>query len=301
MTMTTRPIDPEIQVIRDLLASRPRPAELAERRRRLDALGGGYPLPADIRVEPTRAGGVPAEWTEAPDADPSRVLLFLHGGGYVSGSITSHRPMVAEAGRQAGMRPLALDYRLAPEPPFPAALEDAVAGYRHLLETGFAPSHIAIGGDSAGGGLAAATLLALRDQGLPMPGCAWLVSPWVDLEGASASMETKAATDPMVQKPYLLEIAAMYRGTAAARAPLVSPIHADLHGLPPLLVQVGSAETLLDEGVAFAGKAGAAEVAVTLEVWPDMIHVWHLFHPQLAAGRRAIAKAGNFIRENLAS
>ncbi|TDH64598.1 alpha/beta hydrolase [Dankookia rubra] len=298
--MTARRTDPEIQAIRDLLAARPRPAELAERRRRLDALGGSYPLPADIRVEPTRAGGVPAEWSEAPGADASRALLFLHGGGYVSGSIASHRPMVAEAGRQAGLRTLALDYRLAPEHPFPAALDDAVTGYRHLLESGFAPGRIAIGGDSAGGGLTAATLLALRDQGLPMPGCAWLVSPWVDLESASASMETKAATDPMVQKPYLLEIAAMYRGGTAARTPLVSPLYADLHGLPPLLVQVGSAETLLDEGVAFAGKAGAAEVAVTLEVWPDMIHVWHLFHPQLAAGRRAIAKAGTFIREHLA-
>ena len=161
--MTARQIDPEVQVIRDLLASRPRPAELAERRRRLDALGGSYPLPADIRVEPTRANGVPAEWTEAPGADASRVLLYLHGGGYVAGSLDSHRPMVAEAGRQAGLRTLALDYRLAPEHPFPAAVEDAVAGYRHLLDLGFAPGRIAIGGDSAGGGLAAATLVALRD------------------------------------------------------------------------------------------------------------------------------------------
>ena len=133
-----------------------------------------------------------------------------------------------------------------------------------------------------------------------MPGCGWLVSPWVDLESVCASMVTKAATDPMVQKPYLLEIAAMYRGGADVRAPLVSPVHADLHGLPPLLVQVGSAETLLDEGVAFAGRAGAAEVAVTLEVWPDMIHVWHLFHPQLSAGRQAIARAGAFVRQHLA-
>lgn len=299
--MTARQIDPEIQVIRDLLASRPRPAELSERRKRLDALGGGYPLPADIRVEPTEAHGVPAEWTEAPGADPSRALLFLHGGGYVSGSIASHRPMVAEAGRQAGLRTLALDYRLAPEHPFPAALDDAVAGYRHLLDAGFAPGRIAIGGDSAGGGLTAATLVALRDRGLPLPGCAWLVSPWVDLESNSDSMATKAAVDPMVQKPYLLEIAAMYHAGSEARAPLISPIHADLHGLPPLLVQVGSAETLLDEGVAFAGKAGAAEVAVTLEIWPDMIHVWHLFHPQVAAGRRALAAAGRFIREHLAA
>lgn len=298
--MTTRRIDPDIQAIRDLLASRPRPDELAERRKRLDALGGSYPLPGDVRVEPTSADGVPAEWTEAPGADPSRVLLYLHGGGYVSGSLTSHRPMVAEAGRQAGLRTLALDYRLAPEHPFPAAVEDAVAGYRYLLERGFAPGRIAIGGDSAGGGLTAATLLSIRDQGLPMPGCGWLVSPWVDLESTSESMTSKAETDPMVQKPYLLEIAAMYLGGAAARTPLASPLHADLHGLPPLLIQVGSAETLLDEGVLFAGRAGAAEVAVTLEIWPDMIHVWHLFHPQLAAGRRALAKAGRFIREHLA-
>lgn len=297
--MTTPPIDPEIQAIRDLLASRPRPAELAERRRRLDALGGSYPLPGDIRVEPTRAKDVPAEWTEAPGAEPSRVLLYLHGGGYVSGSLASHRPMVAEAGRQAGMRTLALDYRLAPEHSFPAALEDAVTGYRHLLESGFAPGRIAIGGDSAGGGLTAATLLSLRQQGLPMPGCAWLVSPWVDLESTSPSIVGKAPVDPMIQKPYLLELAAMYLGTADARLPLASPLHAALHGLPPLLVQVGSAETLLDEGVAFAGKAGAAGVAVTLEVWPDMIHVWHLFHPQLAAGRRALVSAGRFIRETL--
>ncbi|MDO9712322.1 alpha/beta hydrolase [Paracraurococcus lichenis] len=298
--MTTRPIDPEVQAIRDLLAARPRPADLAERRKRLDALGGSYPLPRDVRVEPATAHGVPAEWTEAPGADASRVLLYLHGGGYVAGSLASHRPMVAEAGRQAGLRTLALDYRLAPEHPFPAAVEDAVAGYRHLLESGFAPGRIAIGGDSAGGGLTAAALLAIRDRGLPMPGCGWLVSPWVDLESASASMETKSAEDPMVQKVYLLEIAAMYRGGAAARDPLVSPLQADLRGLPPLLVQVGSAETLLDEGVAFAGKAGAAGVAVTLEVWPDMIHVWHLFHPQLAAGRWALGKAGAFLREQLA-
>jgi acetyl esterase/lipase len=299
--MTKRQIDPEVRTIRDLLASRPRPTELAERRKRLDALGGNYPLPADIRVEPTSANGVPAEWTEAPGADQSRALLYLHGGGYVAGSLASHRPMVAEAGRQAGLRTLALDYRLAPEHPFPAAVEDAVAGYQHLLERGFAPGRIAIGGDSAGGGLTAATLLALRDRGLPLPGCAWMVSPWMDLESSSDSMTSKAETDPMVQKPYLLEIAAMYLGGAQARTPLASPLYADLQGLPPMLIQVGSAETLLDESVRFAGRAGAAEVAVTLEVWPDMIHVWHLFHPQLAAGRRALAAAGRFVREHLAA
>lgn len=291
--------DPDIEVIRTLLASRPRPTELDERRRRLDALGAQYALPADVRIEAVSANGVPAEWNSTPGAEASRAMLYLHGGGYVAGSLLSHRSMVAEAGRAAGLRCLALDYRLAPEHPFPAAVEDAVAGYRYLLDQGFAPSRIAIGGDSAGGGLTAATLVALRDQGLPMPACAWLISPWVDLESTGESMASKAASDPMVQKPYLLEIADLYLGVAKPRTPLASPLHAALHGLPPLLIQVGAAETLLDDAVMFARRAGAEDVAVTLEIWPEMIHVWHLFHPQVAAGRKALAAAGDFVRCHL--
>ncbi|MDB5375188.1 MAG: Alpha/beta hydrolase fold-3 domain protein [Belnapia sp.] len=291
--------DPGIEAIRALLAARPRPTELAERRRRLDALGTQHALPADVRIEPVSANGVPAEWNGTPGADASRVLLFLHGGGYVAGSLRSHRSMVAEAGRAAGVRCLALDYRLAPEHPFPAAVEDAVSGYRYLLDQGFTPPRIAIGGDSAGGGLAAATLVALREQGLPMPACGWLVSPWMDLESTGESMASKAAADPMVQKPYLLEIAALYLGGTGPRTPLASPLHAALHGLPPLLVQVGAAETLLDDAVMFARRAGAEDVAVTLEIWPEMIHVWHLFHPQVEAGRKALAAAGDFLRRHL--
>lgn len=290
--------DQEVAAIRALLAARPRPAALAERRARLDALGAQYAIPADIRLEPTSAGGVPAEWSEAPGADRTRALLYLHGGGYVSGSLASHRHLVAEAARQGEMRALALDYRLAPEHPFPAAVEDAVAGYRHLLDLGFAAPRIALGGDSAGGGLTVATLVALRDRGLPMPACGWCVSPWVDLEGLGQTMDTLDAVDPMVRKPYLLEIARDYLGGADPRTPLAAPLHAALRGLPPLLVQVGAAETLLDDSVRLAGRAGAADVAVTLEVWPEMIHVWHLFHPQLAAGRKALARAGQFLREH---
>jgi monoterpene epsilon-lactone hydrolase len=265
----------------------------------LDALGAQYPLPADVRIEAVRANGVSAEWNSTPGAEASRAMLYLHGGGYVAGSLLSHRSMVAEAGRAAGLRCLALDYRLAPEHPFPAAVEDAVAGYRYLLDQGLAPSRIAIGGDSAGGGLTAATLVALRDQDLPMPACGWLVSPWVDLESTGESMASKAASDPMVQKPYLLEIADLYLGDAKPRTPLASPLHAALHGLPPLLIQVGAAETLLDDAVMFARHAGAEDVAVTLEIWPEMIHVWHLFHPQVEAGRKALAAAGDFVRHHL--
>lgn len=292
--------DPEIAQIRAMLAARPRPAELAERRRRLDALGSQFGLPGDVATEAVAAGGVKAEWTATPDADPGRVLLYLHGGGYVSGSIASHRHMVAEAGRQAGIRTLALDYRLAPEDPFPAGLEDAVAGYRFLLDLGIAPGRIAVGGDSAGGGLTLALLVSLREEGLPLPGCAWVVSPWVDLEQLGESMASLAAVDPMIQGPYLGEIARAYLNGADPRTPLAAPLHAELRGLPPLLIQVGAAEVLLDDSVRLAARAGAADVAVTLEVWPEMIHVWHLFHPALAAGRRALAGAGRFLREGLA-
>ena len=290
--------DSEIEVIRQILSANPRPAELIERRKRLDALGGQYPLPTDVRVEATDASGVAAEWTVTPEADPACVILYLHGGGYSTGSLKSHRHMVAQAGREARARTLALDYRLAPEHPFPAAVEDAVAGYRFLLSRGFAANRIAVAGDSAGGGLTVALLVSLRDAGLPLPACAWCSSPWVDLEGTGGSMTAKAMVDPMVQRPYLIELAAAYLHGVDPRAPLAAPLHADLRGLPPMLIQVGSAETLLDDAVRLAGAAGAADVRVRLEVWPDMIHVWQLFYQQVAAGRRALAEAGAFIRAN---
>jgi len=291
--------NPEIDVIRELLRSRPRPTGLAERRERLDALGAKYQLPGDVRAEKISANGVAAEWTITPEADPHRVILFLHGGGYISGSINSHRHMIAEAGRQARARTLALGYRLAPEHPFPAALEDAIAGYRFLLASGIAPTHIALAGESAGGGLAIATLVSLRDAGVALPACVWCSSPWVDLENSGATMTSKADVDPLIQKPYLMELAAAYLNGTDPRAPLVSPIHADLRGLPPMLIQVGSAETLLDNAIRLADVAGQADARVTLEIWPEMIHAWHLFHPQLAAARQALAAVGTFIRTAL--
>jgi monoterpene epsilon-lactone hydrolase len=291
--------DAEINVIRGLLAAHPRPASLDERRKRLDALGAQYPLPPDVRVEPVDANGVAAEWTTTPEADPTRAILFLHGGGYISGSIDSHRHMIAQAGREARARTLALGYRLAPEHPFPAALDDAIAGYRFLLSQGFAPETIAIAGESAGGGLAVATLVSLRDAGVALPACAWLSSPWVDLAMTGDSITAKAAVDPLLSEPYLADLAKAYLNGADPLDPLASPLHADLHGLLPMLIQVGSAEILLDDAVRLAGAAGTADVRVTLEVWPDMIHAWHLFYQQVAAGRRALAAVGAFIRAML--
>ncbi|MGH7058827.1 MAG: alpha/beta hydrolase [Stellaceae bacterium] len=291
--------DPEIAAVRALLAALPRPAGLAERRQRLDALCARYTLPADVRVEAILANGVAAEWTATPGADPAWVILYLHGGGYVSGSLASHRHVVAQAGRESRARTLALGYRLAPEHPFPAALDDALAGYRYLLAQGIEPRHVAIAGDSAGGGLAIATLVSLRDRGETLPACAWCISPWVDLEMLGSSMAAKAEADPLIQKAYLSELAASYLAGADPRSPLAAPIHADLRGLPPLSIQVGSAETLLDDAVRLAGRAGAAGVMARLEIWPDMIHAWHLFYQELAAGRRALAQAGEFIRAYL--
>ncbi|HKF08860.1 MAG TPA: alpha/beta hydrolase [Xanthobacteraceae bacterium] len=288
-----------IDAVRELLRSKPRPAGFAERRERLDAIGSISPASGDIRLEPARANGVPAEWSLAPGSDSSCVVLFFHGGGYCSGSIVSHRGMVTEAGRAAGARTLAVGYRLAPEHPFPAAVDDARAAYHFLLDQGIAPSKIAIGGDSAGGGLALALITNLRDAGQLLPACAWLVSPWVDLQMTGASLADKANVDPLISKSYLEELASAYLAGRDPADPLVSPLHADLGGLPPLLVQVGSAETLLDDALRIARRAGAADVRVNLEIWPHMIHAWHLWAAQLEDGRRAIASAGAFIRAQL--
>lgn len=291
--------DQEIQAVRTLLTSLPRPQSLAERRERLDAIASVDGVASDIRFEQVTIGHCEAEWSLAPESDSSRVLLFLHGGGYCSGSIRSHRGMVSEAGRAAKVRTLALGYRLAPENPFPAALEDALAAFEYLLGLSIPARRIAIGGDSAGGGLSLATMARLRDGNRPLPACAWLASPWVDLEMTGASMDSKAAIDPLIHRDYLKELAAAYLGSASARDPLTSPLHADLSGFPPCLIQVGSAETLLDDAVRIAGRLGTADVSTQLEIWPDMIHAWPLWSARLKAGREAIASVGGFIRTHL--
>ena len=291
--------DAEIDAIRRILTSQPRPTGLAERRQRLDALGSRYAVAQDVTVEPVNANGVAAEWTTVPGSASDRVLMFLHGGGYISGSITSHRHMIAEAGRQAGVRSFAVGYRLAPEHPFPAALDDALTAYRFLLSSGIAAENIILAGESAGGGLAVATATRLRDAGDKLPACLWCASPWVDLEMTGRSMDSKASVDPLIQRGYLTELAADYLNGADPAGPMASPLHADLHGLPPMLIQVGSAETLLDDAIRLAGAAGSADVDVRLEVWPDMIHAWHLFYQQVAAGRRSLASVGAYICQHL--
>ena len=292
----------EIEAIRALLNSKPRPAGWAERRQRLDEVGSAWPVADDVKLGAVDLDGVPGEWSIAPGSDASRVLMFFHGGGYCSGSIASHRRMVTEAGRYAGARTLAVGYRLAPEHPFPAALDDALVAWRFLRRQGIAATRIAVGGDSAGGGLTAALVNRLRASGDEKPACAWLVSPWTDLTMSGSTMASKDAADPLIHKPYLEELAAAYLpATLDRKDPRVSPLFADLRGFPPLLVQAGSDETLLDDAVRFAAAAGAADVAITLEIWPRMIHAWPLWNARLEAGRRALAIAGAFISAALSA
>ena len=252
----------------------------------------------DVKHEPVKAGSVPAEWVSAPNADASRAILYLHGGGYVIGSINTHRGMAGRISRAAQARVLVIEYRLAPEHPFPAAVEDSVTAYKWMLDQKIAPSKIAVAGDSAGGGLTVATLVAIRDQKLPTPGAGVCLSPWIDMEGIGDSMKTKAAEDPMVQKAGLLQMAKWYLGNKDPRTPLAAPLYADLTGLPPLLIQVGTAETLLDDSTRLAERARKAGVKVSYEPYEKMIHVFQVFAPMLDEGKDAIEKIGAFVRAN---
>lgn len=273
--------------------------DVAAMREGMEAMTATAELPEGTRCTPCEVARRPAEWVEGPDADASRVLLYFHGGGYVIGSIATHRGLVARIARVAGIRGLVLDYRLAPEHPFPAAVEDATAAYRFLLEQGIAPEGIAIGGDSAGGGLTFATLVALRDSGIPLPAAAIALSPWVDLEGTGESMSSKADADPMVGREGLLEMARLYLGEADPKTPTASPLHADLAGLPPLYVQVGTAETLLDDATRIAERARAAGVQIELEPFEDLVHVFQAFAPHVPESLEAIEKLGAFLKRQL--
>jgi acetyl esterase/lipase len=290
----------EIQAIRDLLSSKPRPVGWAQRRARLDEVGAYWPVADDVELNPVDLDGVPGEWSMVPGTDPSRVLVFFHGGGYCSGSIRSHRRMATEAGRGAGVRTLAVGYRLAPEHPFPAARDDALTAWHWLRKQGIDAAHIAVGGDSAGANLSVALINQLRADSEELPACAWLVSPWTDLTMSGSTMTTKDAVDPLMHKGYLQELANAYVPAGMeSNDPRISVLYADLHGLPPALIQVGSEEALLDDASRFATAAGAADVPVTLEIWPHMIHAWHLWNAHLDAGRRALASAAAFIRRHL--
>jgi monoterpene epsilon-lactone hydrolase len=290
----------EIDAIRKLLGSKPRPVGWQERRQRLDEVGSTWPVAPDVQCEAIDCDGVAGEWSIVGGSEPSRVLLYFHGGGYCSGSILSHRRLVTEAGRAAGMRTLAIGYRLAPEHPYPAAHEDALAAWRFLRRQGLAASSIVVGGDSAGGNQTHGLINRLRAAEEELPACAWLLSPWTDLTMSGETLATKDAIDPLIHEAYLTELAEAYAPPPVDRRdPLISPLFADLAGFPPTLIQVGSAETLLADATRLALAAGVADVDVTLQVWPHMIHAWPVWNAHLEDGRRALAEAGRFIRTHL--
>ena len=262
--------------------------------------GETAPASGTATIHPVDAAGVPAEWVCGTQADPDRRLLYLHGGGYVIGSAAFYRDFTATLSNATGCVVLAADYRLGPEHPFPAAVEDAVAAYQWMREHGRAGARAAtrtfIAGDSAGGGLTLAALLALRDGKKPLPDAAITISAYTDLAHTGESMRTRAAVEPVARPGWMSTYANGYLCGADPRNPLASPLYGDLTGLPPLLIQVGDAEIIRDDSTRFAEKAQAAGVKVTLEVWPEMIHVWHTRKPEFPEAREAIERIARFTR-----
>ena len=296
--------DPEIAAFRAMMAAMAPPPDAPEstweqRRAGIDAMGAAAPPPDDCKVEAITLGGRPAEKITPAGAHRTRTLYYLHGGGYCIGGPASHRTMVARIAKGAGATAFVLDYRLAPEHPFPAAVEDGLAGYQALIEAGHDPAHTVIAGDSAGGGLTMATAVAARDAGLPSPAGLHVMSPWVNLANASAAYQAKAATDPIISQKGIDDFAHAYLGDGDRKRPLVSPVHADLAGLPALLIQVGSEEVLMSDATLLAEVAGLARVDVTLRIWPEMIHIWPFF-AALSAGGRAIEEAAAWIKARVA-
>ncbi len=296
---------PESAPIRSYLfagkAAQGTPVSLAKQRAGYDALvetyvGHPVPLPEGTHVESVDVDGIPAFWIAPPDADAERVILFLHGGAYLLGSLLSHRDLVARLSRAAGTRSLLLEYRLAPEHVFPAAVDDVLTAYRWLLAQGTRPEHIVLAGDSAGGNLALALLQMLRDRDIPMPAGAVLLSPWTDLAGTVESRITRDAVDPIFSGKGINGLASFYVGTEDASQPLISPINADLRGFPPLAIEVGSDEVLLDDSLLLAEHARAANVSVELTVWEEMWHVFQQYSSILPEGQQSLENMGRFIR-----
>jgi monoterpene epsilon-lactone hydrolase len=264
----------------------------------LDEMASMVTIPEDVRCEPVDAGGVPAEWITTTGVVNNRVILYLHGGGYVAGSIKTHRDLAARISRVSKARVLIINYRLAPEHIFPAAIEDATAAYRWLISTEkITPNNLIVAGDSAGGGLTIACLLKLREMRVALPAAAICLSPWTDLANTGESLKNKAKIDPFVTPEELEFDAKQYLGDEDPRNPLASPLYANLQGLPPSLIHVGGREILLDDSVRFAERAKAAGVDVKLEIWKDMVHVWHAFAAFAPESREGIKQIGKFIQK----
>ncbi len=269
-------------------------------RRRTESSARFMKVPKNVKVQVVWAGSVPAEWLFPDGAPQDRALLYIHGGAWVFCSPATHRAMVAQLALAAGVKALSIDYRLAPEHPFPAGLDDCVAAYCWLIQSGIAPQKIVIGGDSAGGNLTLATLLALKDRGDPPPAGAVCLSPATDLASTGESVRTKAAVDPVLRHATGSNIHLNYVGCHDVLDPLISPLYGDLRGMPPILIHVGEDEILLDDATRFAERARAARVDARVVVWPHMWHVFQMHAPVMPEARESIRQLGKFIKEVLA-
>jgi monoterpene epsilon-lactone hydrolase len=287
---------PELQTLIDAKRADPYTPEktLADLRGANAAAGAAIALPEGTICTQVDADGVNAEWIVAPNAETDKTFMFIHGGGYYRGSAASSRSPAAHISAATGAQVFSIDYRLAPENPFPGAVEDALTAYRWMLAQGADPARTMVGGVSAGGGLTLALLLKLKETGDPLPAGAAPMSAWVDMTQSGESFVTKAEADPTISKIYLDRMAGYYLNGADPKTPLASPLFGDLSGLPPLLMQVGTAETLMDDSRVFAERAKAAGVDVIYEAWDDLIHGWHGSAHVLPEARDAIAHIGDF-------
>jgi monoterpene epsilon-lactone hydrolase len=278
----------------------PADADVSEQRRLLRELTSAQPLPADVTVTTGELGGVPTAEVTVDGVQPRHVVLYFHSGVYVLGDAASTAGLAAQVARRVQARVSSVDYRLGPEHPYPAAVDDALAAYQALLQSGTAPSDIAFAGESAGGGLAVATMVNARDRGLPLPAAAYLMSPYADLTLAGATLETKAKADPLLSRENLAARVPDYTAGHDPALALISPIFADLTGLPPLIIQAGSHEVLLDDAVRLARQAATADVEVTLDITPGVPHVFQAYSPILDEAGAALDRAGLFLSAHLA-
>jgi acetyl esterase/lipase len=287
----------ELDQVIELLKSIPprEKMDIAEMRSDMEKMAFLQSVPESTVCTPLIIGNIPAEWVVPKNVRSDAVILYLHGGGYVMGSINTHKSIVARIAEASQSQGLLIDYRLAPEHPFPAAVEDATNAYKWLMKEKFDPKKIIIAGDSAGGGLTVSTVINLKEKNLPLPAAVVCISPWVDLAMTGESLLTRAAIDPMVQREGAAEMAKLYLGSKDPRSPLASPLYADFSKFPPMLIHVGTAEVLMDDSARMAKKAKEAGVDVTYEPWQDMIHVWHFFADILPEAREAINAIGKYI------
>jgi acetyl esterase/lipase len=282
-------------------AAFPVDSDVNEQRQLLKATLSAQPLSAEIAVTAAALGGVPTAEITVDGIEPRHVVLYFHGGVYVMGDAFLATDLASQVGRRTDAKVISVDYRLAPEDPYPAAVDDALAAYKALLQDGVAPSDIVFAGESAGGGLVVATLVNARDHGLPLPAAAYVMSPYVDLTLAGTTMETRAAVDPLLSRELLQPRVSDYIAGHDAALGLISPLLADLSGLPPLIIQAGTHEVLLDDAVRLAGHAVTADVEVTLDITPGVPHVFQAYHPMLDEATAALDRAGQLLSAHLAA